>query len=80
MLGYDYEIIYKKGKDNIVVDALSRQHEEDKSLFVLSLPVPDWIEEVCQEWLTHQATSKLIQLLQEEPNPPTGYTWQDNIL
>ena len=24
MLGYDYEIIYKKGKDNVVVDALSR--------------------------------------------------------
>jgi len=28
MLGYDYEIIYKKGKENIVVDALCRQHEE----------------------------------------------------
>jgi hypothetical protein len=23
MLGYDYEIIYKKGKENVVVDALS---------------------------------------------------------
>jgi hypothetical protein len=63
MLGYDYEIIYKKGKDNIVLDALSRQHEEDDSLFSLSLLVPDWIEEVSQEWLTHQTTSKLIQRL-----------------
>lgn len=24
MLGYDYEIIYKKGRENIVADALSR--------------------------------------------------------
>jgi hypothetical protein len=49
MLGYDYEIIYKKGKDNIVVDALSRQNKEDGSLFSLSLSIPDWIEEVRQE-------------------------------
>jgi hypothetical protein len=25
LFGYDYEIIYKKGKDNVVVDALSLQ-------------------------------------------------------
>ena len=46
MLGYDYEIIYKKGKDNAVVDALSRQYEDEGSLFALSLPLPDWIDEV----------------------------------
>ena len=28
MLGYDYEIIYKKGKGNVVVDALSRKYED----------------------------------------------------
>ena len=38
MFGYDYEIIYKKGKENVVVDALSMQFEEDGSLFSLSLP------------------------------------------
>jgi hypothetical protein len=46
ILGYDYEIIYKKGKYNIVVDELSHQHEGYGSLFALSLSVPDWIEEV----------------------------------
>jgi hypothetical protein len=60
MFGYDYEIIYKKGKDNIVVDSLSRQHEEDSSLFSLSLPIPNWIDELHHEWLTHPTISKLI--------------------
>jgi hypothetical protein len=29
LFGYDYEIIYKKGKDNVVVDALSRKYEDE---------------------------------------------------
>lgn len=45
MLGYDYEINYKKGKENVMVDALSRKYEEEGSLFALSLPVTNWIAE-----------------------------------
>jgi hypothetical protein len=41
LFGYDYEIIYKKGKDNVVVDALSRKYEDEGSLFSLSFIVPD---------------------------------------
>ena len=33
LFGYDYEIIYKKGKDNVVADALSRKYEDEGSLF-----------------------------------------------
>lgn len=34
MLGYDYEINYKKGKENVMVDALSRKYEEEGSLLL----------------------------------------------
>jgi len=36
---YDYEIIYKKEKENVVVDSLSRKYEEERSLFSFSFLV-----------------------------------------
>jgi hypothetical protein len=51
MLGYDYEIIYKKGKENVVVDSLSRKFEEDGSLLALSLPSLGWLKESYREWM-----------------------------
>jgi hypothetical protein len=44
MLGYDFEIIYKKGKKNVVVDAFSRNDEDGESfLCAISIIQPDWI-------------------------------------
>lgn len=80
MLGYDYEIIYKKGKDNRVADALSRQFEEESTLLAISLPIPDWIEEARREWFSHPGLSQLISQLQVDPNSSKGYSWQNDIL
>ena len=42
MLGYDFEIIYKKGKQNVVVDALSRKDEDVEALLcTISIIQPD---------------------------------------
>jgi hypothetical protein len=71
LFGYDYEIIYKKGKDNVVADALSRKYEDEGSLFSLSFIVPDWLQAVHQEWLQDPKSSHLIQQLQNKaPAPP----------
>jgi len=51
IFGYDYEIIYKKGKDNVVVDALSRKYEDEGSPFSLPFIVPDRLQAVFQEWI-----------------------------
>jgi hypothetical protein len=79
LFGYDYEIIYKKGKDNVVADALSRKYEEG-SLFSLSFIVPDWIQAVRQEWLQDPKSSHLIQQLQTKAPAPPGHSWlQDEL-
>jgi len=36
MLGYDYDIIYKKRKENVMVDALARKFKEGGSLLAYS--------------------------------------------
>jgi hypothetical protein len=63
LFGYDYEIIYKKGKDNVVVDALSQKYEDEGSLFSLSFIVPNWLQSVRQEWLQDPKSSHMIQQL-----------------
>jgi hypothetical protein len=80
LFGYDYEIIYKKGKENVVADALSRKYENEGSLFSLSFIVPDWLQAVHQEWLQDPKSLHMIQQLQNKAQAPPGYSWlQDEL-
>jgi len=42
---FDMEILHKRGKDNIVVDALSRKYEEAQ-VFAVSITIPEWLNEI----------------------------------
>ena len=51
ILGYDFEIVYKKGQKNVMADALSRKDEDVEAfLYVISIIQPDWIIEARDEW------------------------------
>jgi hypothetical protein len=75
LCGYDYEIIYKKDKENVVADALSHKYEDEGSLFSLSFIVPDWLQAIRQEWLQDPKSSQLIQQLQSSAPDPPRYSW-----
>ena len=76
LFGYDYEIVYKKGKENVVVDALSRKYEEG-SLFSLSFIVANWLQAIRQKWFQDPKISSLIQKLQQDPQVDPRYYWHN---
>jgi hypothetical protein len=81
MLGYDFEIIYKKGKQNVVADALSRKEEDTEGLLcVISIPQSDWVEEARIEWKQDQKVCKIIQQLQEDPSALDKFVWKNDSL
>ena len=64
MLVYDFEIIYKKWKKNVVSDALSRKNEEVEAfLCAISIIQPDWITEARDEGKKDKDVWTLIKKL-----------------
>eukprot|EP00253_Pinus_taeda_P007405 PITA_07405 len=81
MFGYDFEIIYKKGKKNVVGDALSIKDEDVEALFYASSIIqPDWINEVRDEWKNDEEVWALIQNLQQDPITSDTFSWKNDLL
>ena len=81
MLGYDFEIIYKKGKLNVVADALSRKNEEVEALLcAISISQPNWITKAIDEWKKDEEVWTLIQKLQQDFSTSDSFSWKNGSL
>eukprot|EP00253_Pinus_taeda_P031067 PITA_31067 len=81
MFGYDFEIIYKKGKKNVVVDALSRKDEYVEALLcAISIIQPDWINKAMEEWKNDEEVWALIQKLQQDSSTSDTFCWKNDLL
>jgi hypothetical protein len=81
ILGYDFEIVYKKGKQNVVADALSRKDEYVEAfLCSISIIQPNWIMEARDEWKNGEKVWTLIQRLQQDSNISDTFTWKNDSL
>ena len=78
MLGYDFEIIYKKGKLNVIADSLSRKNEDVEALLcAISISQPDWITAARDEWKKDKDVWTLIQKLQQDPSTSDTFSWKN---
>jgi transposase InsO family protein len=81
ILGYDFEIVYKKGKQNVVADALSRKDEDVEAfLCAISIIQPDWIIEARDEWKNDGKVWTLIERLQQDFGASDTFTWKNDSL
>lgn len=68
LMGYDFTVEYRKGKENIVADALSRRTEsvgESGKLMTFSLPIHNWLESIRTENASNPRTQELIKRVEE---------------
>lgn len=79
LLGYNFTIEYKKGKENRVDDALSRV-KHMVSLLSTSVTTPKWVTEVIKSYVVDQKVKDLIADCATSKDSNTGYTFKNGIL
>lgn len=84
LLGMNYSIQYKKGKENVVADALSRRVEYDKEtetqLFAMTLSTPAWLQEISASYQGDTESLDLIALLSITPTAKPPYSLAKGVL
>ncbi|XP_040996067.1 uncharacterized protein LOC121242242 [Juglans microcarpa x Juglans regia] len=77
----DASVDYKKGKENLVVDALSRKYEEEQAVVaMISFPTPLWIEELKQSYSYFPDYVDLVPKLQQGQQGPKHFSTQQGLL
>lgn len=78
-MGLSYEIQYKKGVENIAVDALSRNFEE-ADCCGLSVVQPKWATEIMESYNDDKKVHELVAQLCLDPNSHPDIQFQQGIL
>ena len=75
-----FNIVYKKGKENLDIDGLSRKHDSDTSLCIISIIIPQGILGVQTEYVKNQNTRKMIEEVHRNKEANSKYSWGKDII
>ncbi|CAN6347636.1 unnamed protein product [Urochloa humidicola] len=79
LLGFNYTVEYKKGKENTVADALSRATHTSEIL-ALSAAIPVWMEQVTSSYEQDQHCLQMISKLSIDGQAIPNYSLHNGIL
>lgn len=80
LMGFEFEIHYKEGKENKAADALSRMEGAELMTLVLNKVTNDLLEQIQLSWTQDDAIQKLIGDVSAHPQSHSKYSWKDNLL
>ncbi|KAL0428660.1 UNVERIFIED_CONTAM: Retrovirus-related Pol polyprotein from transposon.6 [Sesamum latifolium] len=78
LLGLDYEVHYKKGKDNIAVDALSRRDQVE--CVAITVIIPNWATDVQKSYEQDEELLPILQAKTVKDSTYPSYSLQGGIL
>lgn len=79
LTGMHFKVIYKKGKENVVVDALSRvNHLRTVSTVLVTQPI--WIQEVLNSYTTYLVAQALLEKLSVYSPDDQGFSLSQGLI
>ena len=82
LLGYEFVVEYKQGKENKVADALSRKMEDQKEgkLYAITAPANTWLEQLRTSYAIDPKLQQIIKNLEQGSLASQNYKQRDGLL
>lgn len=80
LMGLNYSIQYKKGRENAAADALSRRGETEGESLAITAAIPTWVEEVVESYSGDKHCEKIINELILQATTQGEYSFGHGLL